>query len=210
MVEQVTSLLKECVRRRQVPLCNSTGIRYKQFDEFDGDQQVELKHRCETQSWVGICDVTFEKFGRGLISIQRIKKDDVVVDYHGKVIECVPYEQYSLHPGVLPEYCMEIPGPPKRIIDASSEVCGDHPGNRCLGRFANHCNANQRNNAQNMKSADVLLDKLEPPIRVVVLKARRNIEPFEQLRFDYGDDKARKLFSEKPADKSTERQHSFE
>ena len=202
MAEQVTSLQKECVKRKQSPMCDSTGIRFKQFEEFNEDQQQKLKHRCDTQEWVGICDVQYpEKFERGLISTHRIRKDDVVVDYHGKVVTDIPFDEYSQQPSVITEYCMEIPGTHKRIIDASNDVCNTHPGNRCVGRFANHCNPNQRNNGQNMKSVDVLLDKLEPPIRVVVLKARRAIEPFEQLRFDYGDDRARKLFTEKSSSK---------
>ena len=187
--------------RRQAPLSDSTGVRYKHYDEFDQDQQIELNHRCETQEWVGICDVTFAKFGRGLISTQRIKKDDVVVDYHGKVITNTPFDQYCKQPAVLPEYCMEIPGPMKRIIDASNETCPHHAKNRCLGRFANHSfgSHSKMSQTQNMKTAEILLDKLEQnQTRVVVLKARRAIEPFEQLRFDYGDDRARKLFSEKP------------
>ena len=195
MSEQVSSLQKECAKRRQVPQCDSTGICYKQFEDFDGDQQIELKHRCDMQEWVGICDVEFKMFGRGLVSTQRIKKDDVVVDYHGKVITGVTHEEYCNNPAVLPEYCMEIPGPPRRIIDASNEICPDHPNNRCLGRFANHAN---KNNNDNVKATDVHLDKLEPPTRVVVLKARRGIEPFEQLRFDYGDNIARQLFTERP------------
>ena len=68
-----------------------------------------------------------------------------------------------------------------------------------MGRLANHA-TQRRNNADNgeanMKSASILLDHTDPPLRVGVMKARRQIEPFEQLRFDYGDKTAQELFTE--------------
>ena len=90
---------------------------------------------------------------------------------------------------VICEFCLSVPGPPKRIIDASAEECAEHPGTRCLGRLANH-----GSKSANIKLKDILLDKLKPKVRVVVLKAKRPIEPLEQLRFNYGDKRCRKLF----------------
>ena len=68
-----------------------------------------------------------------------------------------------------------------------------------MGRLANHA-SQRKNNADNrdsnMKSTSILLDQTDPPMRVAVMKARRQIEPFEQLRFDYGDRTAQELFTE--------------
>ena len=42
--------------------------------------------RCNTQKWVGICDVKIDQSkGRGVIATHHIKKDDIIMDYHGKV-----------------------------------------------------------------------------------------------------------------------------
>ena len=68
-----------------------------------------------------------------------------------------------------------------------------------MGRLANHA-TQRKNNADNreanMKSTSILLDYTDPPVRIAVMKARRQIEPFEQLRFDYGDKTAQELFTE--------------
>ena len=69
-----------------------------------------------------------------------------------------------------------------------------------MGRLANHV-TQRRNNADNreanMKTTSIILNNTDRPLRVAVMKARRQIEPFEQLRFDYGDKTAHELFTEK-------------
>ena len=195
MCDEVNRLRKVGVKRHLNPMSDSTGIRYKAYDKsFGEEQQIELLHRSVTQEWVGVCDVKFAKFGRGLVSLQHITKDDVVVDYHGLVVEGLTMEEYSKKPGVVSEYCMEIDQKPKRIIDASSETCPDHTGNRCLGRLANH--GLVKSGTANMCMADIELNLIETKPRVVVLQARMDIEPLQQLRFDYRDTVARALFKD--------------
>ena len=67
-----------------------------------------------------------------------------------------------------------------------------------MGRLANHA-TRRRNNAGNregnMKSTCILLDHKDPPLRAAVMKARRQIEPFEQLRY-YGDKTVQTFFTE--------------
>ena len=103
-------------------------------------------------------------------------------------------EEYAKKEGVLSEYCMEIDQKPKRIIDASTETCTEHPGHRCLGRLANH--GVQKKGTANMCMADIVLDQIVTKPRVVVLMARTDIEPLQQLRFDYRDPVARALFTD--------------
>ena len=68
-----------------------------------------------------------------------------------------------------------------------------------MGRLVNHA-TQRRNNADNreanMNSTSILLDHTDLPLRVAVMKARRQIEPFEQLRFNYGDKTAQELFTQ--------------
>ncbi|XP_063721445.1 uncharacterized protein LOC134848040 [Symsagittifera roscoffensis] len=124
--------------------------------------------------------------------MQPFKKDDVLVDYHSKVVTNINADQYCLQPGVLSEYVLQIAGPPRRLIDESNEECPKHKLVVCLGRSANH--ATQKKNKANMKMVEVVLSIRGE--RVVILKARRDIAPFEQLRFDYGDKVAQALFDE--------------
>ena len=195
--DQIRCLHGDTVRRRQNPLRETTGIMHKQYEEFRKELQTELQSRCATQNWIGICDAKFKKFGRGVVSLQRIRKNDIIMDYHGKVVTGITFEEYADESDVAHEYCIEVADYPKRIIDATSETCRDHPGNRCLGRLANHVTqGSKHSDSENMKLADLLLDKLEPAVRVVVLKSRREIQPFEQLRYDYGDRLAKQLFTD--------------
>ena len=199
---------------------NTTGINYRAFEPFPETQQIELMRRCETQEWVGVCDAEFPtlpKCGRALISLQHIRKYDVIVDFHGIVITDMNLEDYARRDYVASEYClevgectawkwtrsrrnggeycMEVDQKPKRIIDATSEICTVHPGNRCLGRLANHA-LQSKGSAANMVVADILLTALHNTPRVVVLQAHVDIEPLHQLRFDYNDPVARRLFAE--------------
>ena len=142
-----------------------------------------------------MCDVTFPKLGRGLVTLQHIQKDDVIVDYHGMVVRGVPFETYILRPGVASEFCLEIDQHPKRIIDATAEKCAEHNDNRCLGRLVNHA-LRKKGIAANMVMSDILLRDMTEKPQVAVLTARFDIEPFQQLRFDYGDSVARTLFKD--------------
>ena len=124
--------------------------------------------------------------------MQFFKKDDVLVDYHAKVATNIKVDQYCLQPGVLSEYVLQIAGPPRRLIDASNLERRLQKWNTCLGRLANH--ANQKKNEANVKMVELVLSSIGE--RIVILKARRDIAPFEQLRFDYGDKVAQALFDD--------------
>lgn len=143
------------------------------------------------QRWVGICDVTFAKYGRGVITLQRIQKDDIICDYHGEIIKNCNLKEYLASTEDI-GYCMEIPGLYKRVINAKKEHCTEHPNVRCLGRLVNH--ALDRRVTSNIKPVDILI--FQTGERAVILKARRIIEPFEQLRFDYKDKEARRMFKD--------------
>ena len=128
----------------------------------------------------------------GLIALQLFKKDDVLVDYHGKVVININADYNWLQPGVLSEYVLQNAGPLRRLIDASNEECPLHNWNVCLGRLANH--ATQKKNEANMKMVEVVHSSIVE--RIVILKARRDIAPFEQLRFDCGDKVSQALFDD--------------
>lgn len=134
----------------------------------------------------------------GVIATQAIRKDDIVLDYHGVDYHGVDgkRELKKLMANGDPRlnFSVEIHGPPYRLIDASSETCPTHPTNRCLGRLVNHVTTKENPHAANVKITEILLAAHQE--RVVVFKAQRDILPFEQLRFDYVDKNARDMFPE--------------
>ena len=178
----VNSIKTKSYMRGFNPIEVTTGLNHKPLAVFPADQEIELLRRIEIQEWVGICDVEYEKYGRGVMSLQVIQKDDIICDYHGKVVE-QELDEY-LGNTDNPEYCLVLPAPEERIIDAASEVCPNpaHAENRCLGRLFNHAPSDK--NTCNVYISDLELSSGE---RVVLMKARRMIDPFEQLRFDYQD-----------------------
>ncbi|XP_063728660.1 histone-lysine N-methyltransferase set-1-like [Symsagittifera roscoffensis] len=178
VMSQIAMLQKEKSKRQQKPLSDSSGISYKGTGNFLSlEAQTLLAHRC-------------------VVSTQAFQKDDIIMDYHGVAVTDKTYQDLIRNRSVPTEFVLEIGAPVKRFIDASSEVCVEHPTNRCLGRLANHSTLNSKKNLDaNMKIIEVVLNAFDPPKRLAVFKARRNIEPFEQLRYDYGDKVARYMFN---------------
>jgi hypothetical protein len=148
------------------------------------------------QAWPGVSDTDHSRHGRGLISLQHFEKNDIIIDYHGKIIRAVPFEIYTQNEDVNSEYCIETFHANKRIIDATSENCVIHNKRKCLGRLANHARVRNKNDC-NLKIVDVKLTITNVTAdSYVMLVATRNIAPFEELRFDYGDPVAYQLFDD--------------
>ena len=176
------------------PKRKNSGIQKIMYKGMAGNMDYEdqslLIERARTQSWPGVTQAVFANFGRGLVATREFVKNEVVIDYHGQIFTKKTMEEVSATEGVKREYCLEVKGPGRRIINATAEVCPVHPENRCMGRLANHSVAEA-----NMKSTEIQLFA-DPNQRVVVLRAIKPIKPFEQLRFDYEDPVARSEFSE--------------
>ena len=139
----------------------------------------------------------FNKFERGIVAARVFQKTEVVIDYHGQVFLKTSMDEVSAIEGVKREFCLEVKGPGRRIINTSAETCLVHPDSRCMGRLANHSVLEA-----NMKSTDVTVfaDNNQP---YVVLRASKTIHPFEQLMFDYEDPIARSEFSESQSGSSS-------
>jgi hypothetical protein len=197
VVAHIMTLSTPNAIRRSNPLASSSGLNWKgpEKELFSVKSQMILIGRCQTQNWPGICAALFGSFGRGVVTTQRFQKNDLIMDYHGKIVENIKYAEYEKEVGPdAMNYVMDVmQGTNKRLIDASEEICPDHPTNFCLPRLANHVTQKDQNNLANLKPVEVVLhDKTH----VVVLRARFDIEPFVQLRYDYGDENARNAFTE--------------
>jgi hypothetical protein len=75
--------------------------------------------------------------------------------------------------------------------DGSAETCDCHPETRKFGRLLNFASADSRE-----CNAKPQLFQL-PQFTCVLIVATRDIEPLEEIRFDYGDEKCRELFIHK-------------
>jgi hypothetical protein len=156
------------------------------------DMLALLASCCDGQDWHNVASVKIAGFGRGLMALQDFKKNDVIVDYHGKETKNCTWEEYEKRPNVNPEYCLQVKGPHRRIIDATNVQCGGHNGAQCLGRLVNHAPSNS--GPCNAKAVDFRRTIEGNLLSYVILVARRDIKMFEQIRFDYNDPVAHELF----------------
>ena len=135
-------------------------------------------------------------------------KNDVLFDYHG--LESQPNESVerycSLDPiNRKPEYIIDVKQGKQPVIDASIDPCSIHKGHRCLARLANHAPEfldGRYNINCNMQLTEIACNQLASAKscqRIVVLKARRNIDPLEQLLWDYKDGEARRQLTGRPS-----------
>ena len=87
----------------------SAKIMYKWMaHNMDFECQTVLFERCDTQSWPGVCPANFKSYGRGLVSTQKFFKNEIVLDYHGQILEKMTLTQALAMEGVQPEYLMEV------------------------------------------------------------------------------------------------------
>ena len=125
--------------------------------------------------------------GRGVITTAKIDKGEILSDYHGEEIKGMRLNEFLDLPSNQTEYLFQLGQ--KHLIDASSEVCKEHPNNRCLARLFNHKSAKKAN-------VKPVLINIAPNKDVLVFVAKTEIAPFEELRFDYDNEEARRLFDE--------------
>ena len=87
----------------------SAKIMYKRMaHNMDFDCQTFLFERCDTQSWPGLCQANFKSYGRGVVSTKKFFKNEIVLDYHGQILEKMTSTQALAMEGVQPEYLMEV------------------------------------------------------------------------------------------------------
>ena len=192
---------KSRLLRQQTSTTTAGVIHYKGLDNnMSHEDQQLLEHRHKNQDWPGICEVKYKPpLGRGIVVTKIFEKQEVLVDYHG-VVENTSYKEYMARGEnngvkIKSEFVMCVYGPGKRLVDASSEKCTveDHEHFRCQGRLVNHSSSKRAN----ALSKDVLVRLEDREKRHVVLVAKKKINPFDQVLYDYGDPDARWLFREK-------------
>ena len=65
----MAKLLNDGSKRKFQPLEKTTSLKHtaNDIESFPYEAQEKLQKRAMTQSWVGICDVIFAVFGRGIL-----------------------------------------------------------------------------------------------------------------------------------------------
>ena len=168
--------------RSQALMLPSREDQHEQFKKI-------LTKTCKDQTWPFICDVNIKGLGRGVITTDFIDKDQILADYHGKVVKGITATEYMADHPECSEYLFQISQ--KHLIDASNELCPvvDHMKNRCMARLINH-------NSPRHTNVKPVIVNLSASKSVLLMVAKHDIPPFEELRYDYGDQEARKMFSE--------------
>ena len=186
-------------RKKGVPgLPDTSGIkvpkRTKLITNFT--EKDTLSNRIKFQQWPGLCIAFIEGKRRCVVATQKFEKDDILMDYHGKT-EHPPnnisffdfYKEYVKRTDVVQEYVLEVKGingiSTRRLIDATQDKCTKkyHASKRCPGCLTNHTNAENTADDANMKIDEIQV--FTTTETHVVFKARRAIEPFERLRWNY-------------------------
>ena len=143
---------------------------------------------------------TIPSMGRAVFSTQPIEKDSIIVDYCGKQIRGVSWKEYINTNPDSQEFLFQVGL--KFLIDASAKPCPNHPNIRCLGRLLNHKNSKTQN-------VTPKLQNFKWNLQALFLVAARDIEPYEQLMFDYKDEVANKLFNDWLINFYCEHKHFF-
>ena len=144
-----------------------------------------LGRRIKSRQWPSTCDVHVIKLGRRVVTTTNVEKGEILVDYHGEEIKEMSCEGYLEIPGNQSEYLFQISQ--KHLVDASKEICDEHPNTWCLARLINHKSSKEA-------SVEPVLVNIAQNKDVLVMVAKTDIAVFQELRFDYGDGEARRLF----------------
>jgi hypothetical protein len=123
----------------------------------------------------------------------------VILDYHGKTIVGKTHEEYMAEEetGAKEEYVMEISR--KYLIDGTQETCTCHPDRLLLGRLANYANQKKTTKCNMKLQRHIMRGHTEGgnmSKALILFVARRDIEPLEELRFDYGDRRCAEMFGD--------------
>ena len=171
----------------------NSNLEYKSSVSNNEGWQYDFLHREDTQTWDGITCVTYPDMGRGVMTLKPFKKGDVICDYHGCLVDEKDAASYAARTGRDMSYIIEVSTDIRRLVDASNEDCPHHPRNLCLGRLCNH--SRLRNKQCTARLGEVVCRKLPQKPRKVALVALRDLPPFTQVLFDYGDPAAWKMFN---------------
>ena len=186
-IEELTNIREtadEKKIRRRTRIVSARNLR---SDQITKDFVFE---KCMLQQWFGI-DVMEncpDGRGRGLIASRRFNKHEVLLDYHAKQVSRAETNEIE---DTSYLFCASN----GLFWDGSAEFCECHPQSRLLGRLANfaakntpECNATPQLFSINSRS------RKQKPFYAIVLVASRQIEPLEEIRFDYGDRACLALF----------------
>ena len=132
--------------------------------------------------------------GRGAIAARPFKKGEILVDYHAKPISKAEGDLIMSAPESdrRSDYLFCIPSNGV-YFDGSEENCTCHPQTRLLGRLLNFA-------ASESSLCNTTAQYFEFPgydkktFKTVLFIAKRDINPLEELMFDYGDENCKEMF----------------
>ncbi|XP_056310459.1 uncharacterized protein si:dkey-23a23.2 isoform X2 [Danio aesculapii] len=134
------------------------------------------------QSWSGL---TLKDFGpvrgQGVVATKRFSKDDIVCDYHGKVISGASGRQIREHIRDEAGYLFFFKAGQRDLcIDARTFPCECHPDKVMFGRKINHSSK-----TANLELVHCVMKIHGKDTDVVLFKALHDIDVNTDLKFDY-------------------------
>lgn len=165
--------------------------------------RLQVFERCHLQSWSHLAvredcgsDKNGRKIGRGVIAMVPFKQNEILLDYHGRLVSASEHDTiYKIDNDADRRSDYLFVGLQGLIVDGSSDTCECHPHTRLLGRLVNHATRNTpacnvvprffRHVAANSKKIHLF----------IIFVAARDIEPLEELRYDYNDQNCSEMFS---------------
>lgn len=158
--------------------------------------------RCQLQVWPNLsvredCGADVEggrKIGRGVVAMSYFRQNEIVLDYHGRRISRKERDEIVQNQNDNDRRSDYIfIGIQGLIIDGSDEICDCHPHVRLLGRLVNH--AEMKAPACNIVPRFFRHEDSKKTHTFILFVASRDIEPLEELRYDYNDENCADMFS---------------
>jgi hypothetical protein len=154
--------------------------------------RTHVYEKCLLQQWsdVDVKETCDGGRGRGLVASKNFFKNEIICDYHARMVSQEEMEEIAVTERVNYMFC----GPNGLFWDGSAESCSCHPNSRLLGRLVNF--AAQGTLECNVKPHFFQFKPLKPAqvFHAIIFVATRDIALSEELRYDYGDKTCLELF----------------
>ncbi|CAM4574700.1 unnamed protein product [Leuciscus chuanchicus] len=140
--------------------------------------------RCVSeQTWTGLAIKDFgPPEGLGVVATRPFFKEDIVCDYHGKVVTAAEGRAKVHSQFDEPGYVFFFKAGERELcIDSQTSPCECHPNMNTFGRRINHSRK-----MPNLKPIHCTMTINDQDQEVILFKATRDITVGTQLKYDYG------------------------
>lgn len=152
----------------------------------DAASNEAIQMLARSQKWTGLVPLPVPGKGQGVFTTRRFMKNEIVCDYHGKVISKDEGEsiQRNSSSGEMGYLFFFRDKDVAKCIDARASNCQCHPDMTILGRLINHSAKKA-----NLKPRHFKVESGGTSTNTILFFAARDIKVNEELMYDYGINK---------------------